>query len=413
MNDPTRSIRRAPRPDDPRVRFLIELSRALGTYGTGAHRLEEAIRVCAHEMGLECHVFSTPTSVFLSVEIDGVNSTYLSRIHPGEVNLSKLRRFDELFNAVIEGRVSPKAGVRKIKQIVHESDPVPAWLNVASIAAVSASAAVFLGGGVKEMGAASVIGGAIGVLGMFVGKNREYARLMEFLAGFVAASIAWGMSLAIGPYAPAVAMIAGIIIFIPGLTLTMSMTELATRNVVSGSARLIGALMIFLLMGFGAAVGNQGVHAFFELPESIEPVRLAEGWNIVAAFVASVLFVILFRAKWSDAWGMVLAVFVSFYSSRFGGEHFGPEFGVCFAALCVGSLGNLYARVMDRPAAIVLLPGLLMLVPGSVGFESLQLFMDQDTITGMQSAFTVLILGSALVVGLLLANVIVPPRKVL
>jgi len=408
-----RSISRAPRPDDPRVRFLVELSRALGTYGTAAHRLEAAVSLCAHEFGFECHVFSTPTSVLLSVEIDGSHHSYLSRIVPGEVNLSKLRRFDELFNAVIAGRVSPKAGVQKIKQIVHERDPIAGWMHVLSIALVSASAAVFLGGGLREIGTASMIGGTVGVLGLFVGKNREYARLMEFLAGLVAAAIAWLMTLVIGPYAPPIAMIAGIIFLIPGLTLTMSMTELATRNVVSGSARLIGALMIFLLMGFGAAVGNQAVHAFFVLPESIEPTRLGEGWNILAAFVASLLFVVLFRAKWSDAIGMVLAVFVSFYSSRFGSEHFGLEFGVCFAALCVGALGNLYARVMDRPSAIVLLPGLLMLVPGSVGFRSLQLLMDQDTIMGMQSAFTVLILGSALVVGLLLSNVIVPPRKVL
>ena len=413
MEQLARSIRRAPRPDDPRVRFLIELSRALGTYGTAAHRLEETIGLCAHEFGLECHVFSTPTSVFLSVENDGDYSTYLSRVNAGEINLAKLRRLDELFNAVIDGRVSPRAGVRKVKQIVHEPDTVPAWIHVGSIAMVAASAAVFFGGGLRELVAASIIGGSVGVLGMFVGKNREYARLMEFLAGLIAAGIAWMLTLVIGPYAPAVAMIAGIIIFIPGLTLTMSMTELATRNVVSGSARLIGAIMIFLLIGFGAAIGNQAAHVFFELPESVEPVRLAEGWNILAAFVAALLFVILFRAKLSDAWGMVLAVFVSFYGSRFGVANFGLEFGVCFAAGCVGVLGNLYARVMDRPAATVLLPGLLILVPGSMGFTSLQMFIDEDTIMGMQSAVGVFIIGAALVVGLLLANVIVPPRKVL
>ncbi len=413
MTDLTRPIRRAPRPDDPRVRFLIELSRALGTYGTGAHRLEEAVRVCAHELGLECHVFSTPTSVFLAVEIDGVNSTYLSRIHGGEVNLSKLRRFDELFNAVIDGRVSPRAGVRKIKQIVHEPDRVPWWVHIGSIAIIAPAAAVFFGGGVKEMFAASLIGGSVGFLGMCVGKNRQHARLMEFLSGLVAASIAWLLMLVIGPYSPGVAMLAGIVIFIPGLTLTMAMTELATRNVVSGSARLIGALMIFLLLGFGAAAGNTGVHAFVELPASVEPVGLGAGWNVLAAMVSALLFVVLFRAKWSDAWGMILAVFVSFYGSRFGVEHFGFEFGVCFAAGCVGVLGNLYARMLDRPSATIMLPGLIMLVPGTIGFTSLELFMARDTVSGVQTAVTVLIVGAALVVGLLLANVIVPPRKVL
>jgi uncharacterized membrane protein YjjP (DUF1212 family) len=408
-----RPIRRAPRPDDPRIRFLIELSRALGSYGTAAHRLEGVITLCAHELGIECHVFSTPTSVFLSVEHDGIQSTYLSRIDSGEVNLSKLRRFDELFNAVIDGRISARAGIKKIKQIVHEKDPVPAWISILSSGGIATSAAVFFGGGVTEMLAGGVIGLMIGILGLFIGRKREYARLMEFLAGFIAAFIAGGISHWTGPYATGIALLAGIIIFIPGLTLTISMTELATRNVVSGSARFFGAMMIFLLIGFGVAAGNQASSVLLDPPAPVEPQSLAQGWKVLAAFVSSLLFVIIFRAKWSDAWGMIIAVFVSYYSARFGSVQFGTEMGICFAALCVGGLANSYARATDRPSAIIMLPGLLMLVPGSIGFKSIQLFMHNDTVSGVQSAVSVLVLASALVVGLLLANVVIPPRKVL
>tara|TARA_R110002073_G_scaffold104622_4_gene236384 strand:- start:10516 stop:11694 length:1179 start_codon:yes stop_codon:yes gene_type:complete len=392
---------------------LIELSRALGTYGTAAHRLEETITICASELGLQCHVFSTPTSVFLSVEHEGSYSTYLSRIIPGEVNLGKLRQFDELFNAVLEGRLAPMAAVRKIKEIVHEPDTVPGRVDVLCIMVIAACASVFLGGGINELISASIIGGVIGMLGHVAAKNREHARLIEFLAGLISALIAWSMGQVLGPYAPGLAMIAGIIVFMPGMTLTMSMTELATRHVVSGSARLVGALMILLLIGFGAAIGNQGAHVLFELPDSVEPVALGTQWKVLAAFVSSLLFVVLFRARWSDAWGMILAVLVSYSSSRFGVTEFGLQFGVCFAACCVGVLGNLYARVMDRPAATILLPGLLMMVPGSMGFKSLQMFMDQNTVSGMQSAVTVMVIGAGLVVGLLLANVLMPPRKVL
>ncbi len=413
MSYPTRPIRRASRPDDPRVRFLIELSRALGTYGTSAHRLEDVITVCASELGLACHIFSTPTSVFLSIESDNDHVTYLSRIHSVEVNLSKLRRFDQLFNAVIAGKMSPYAGVRKIKEIVREDDPVPSWVQLLAFAVISACVTVFLGGGLKEIGAASFIGLIVGILGLFVGKHREHARLTEFLAGFVASLIAGALSVVIGPYSPGIAIIGGIIVLLPGMTITVSMTELATRNVVSGSARLTGALMILLLMGFGVAAGNELVRVLIDLPASVEPERLAAGWNMVAALISSLLLVVLFRAKWGDAWAMVLAVFVAFYSSRFGVEHFGLQFGVCFAGVCVGVLGNLFARAVDRPSLTVTLPGLLMLVPGSVGFRSLQSFMLNDTVGGVQTGVTVMVVGVALVVGVLLANVLVPPRKVL
>lgn len=413
MSYQTRPIRRASRPDDPRVRFLIELSRALGTYGTSAHRLEDVITFCASELGLACHIFSTPTSVFLSIESDNDHVTYLSRIHSVEVNLSKLRRFDELFNAVIAGRLSPNAGVKRIKAIVHEPDPVPGWVQVLAFGVISACVTIFLGGALREIAVASVIGLVIGILGFFVGKNREHARLMEFISGFAASIIAGSMTMLIGPYSPAIAVLAGIIVLLPGMTITVSMTELATRNVVSGSARLTGALMILLLMGFGVAAGNALINSVIEIPDSIQPIRLAGAWNSVAALVSALLLVVLFRAKWGDAWAMVLAVFVAFYSSRVGAEYFGLQFGVCFAGVCVGVLGNLFARAVDRPSLTVTMPGLLMLVPGSVGFRSLQSFMDHDTVTGIETAVNVMVIGVALVVGVLLANVLVPPRKVL
>ncbi|MFK7758415.1 MAG: threonine/serine exporter ThrE family protein [Phycisphaerales bacterium] len=417
MTTPARHIRRAPKPDDPRTRFLIELARALGTYGTSAHRLEATIVLCANELGLECHVFSTPTSVFISIEHQGSYSTYLSRINPGDINLSRLRKLDGIFNAVIASHITPSAATAQIKQLVREKDPYPDWLTVLAMGGVSACASIFLGGSSKELAAASTIGLTIGTLNLFVGKNREHARLLEFLAGLVAALIAALALFVVGGYTPFISILAGLIILLPGLTLTISMTELATRNVVSGSARLIGALMILLLLGFGVAVGTQLTSALLDLPDQAQLIPLSQSigqWiKIPAALASATFFVILFKAQWSDAWAMILAVLVAYYSARFGVEYFGPELGVSFGAGCLGILGNIFARALDRPSAIVMLPGLLMLVPGSISFKSIDLFMHQDTLGAMQTAMSVFIIAAGLVVGLLVSNVLVPPRKVL
>ena len=63
-----------PRPDEPRARFLIELARALGTYGTSANRIEEVIAYCADAFGYNAQTFTTPTSVFVSLEDDAGES---------------------------------------------------------------------------------------------------------------------------------------------------------------------------------------------------------------------------------------------------------------------------------------------------------------------------------------------------
>ena len=52
----------------------------------------------------------------------------------------------------------------------------------------------------------------------------------------------------------------------PGLTLTAAMTELATRHLASGTARLSGAFITFLAIAFGVALGNRIGGAAFGLP---------------------------------------------------------------------------------------------------------------------------------------------------
>jgi len=52
-------------------------------------------------------------------------------------------------------------------------------------------------------------------------------------------------------------VIASLIVLLPGLALTLSLNELGTGHLVSGTARFAGAIMTFMKIGIGAAVGRQ------------------------------------------------------------------------------------------------------------------------------------------------------------
>ena len=402
-----------PRPEEPRARFLVELARALGTYGTSSNRLEEVVSVCADELGLRAQTFSTPTSVFVSVECEDGLSTYLARVNPGEVNLSKLMLIDRLFNRVIEEKLSPEEGIAEIKRIVQLPGEYSAWMTVASFAIVSSCVSHFLGGGPKEMIASGVVGLVVGFLVLFTGRNREFSRLMEFLSGLSAALIAGTLAAVYGGYMPIVVSMAGLIILLPGLTFTIAMVELATKHVVSGTARLAGAVMVLLVIGFGFVIGQRSAELMVGKIDTVIAEPMAWYVDPIAIFISTICMAVLFQAKMKHAWVMVVAGYLSFYSARYGSSYLGTEVGTLVAALAVGSGSNLYARIFDRPALTMMLPGLLMLVPGALGLKSLQLFLDSDTVTGVQSTFAVIIVAVAIVVGLLLSNVVVPPRKVL
>ena len=47
-----------------------------------------------------------------------------------------------------------------------------------------------------------------------------------------------------------------IVLLLPGFTLTVAMSELATQNYLAGTGRLAGAFILMLLMGAGVAIGT-------------------------------------------------------------------------------------------------------------------------------------------------------------
>jgi uncharacterized membrane protein YjjB (DUF3815 family) len=135
-------------------------------------------------------------------------------------------------------------------------------------------------------------------------------------------------------------------------------------------------------------------------------------WSLwVALALAPVAFAVLFRARGKDLNWILLAGWLGFAGSRLGSSLLGPELGALVGALVVGLAGNLYARRFRHPASVMQVPGIMLLVPGSIGFQSLDSFLTQDVLTGMEAAFRMALVAGAIVGGLLFANALLPPRR--
>jgi uncharacterized membrane protein YjjB (DUF3815 family) len=69
--------------------------------------------------------------------------------------------------------------------------------------------------------------------------------------------------------------------------------------------------------------------------------------------------------------------------------------------------------VYRRPSSVPKLPGIVLLVPGSLGFRSLQSFLERDTVAAIDTAFSMIVVAVSLAAGLVVSNVMVPSRKTL
>ena len=395
--------------------LVMRLGRALHAAGSAANRIEEGMEAAARRLGLVGQFFSTPTALFASfTDAQGARRTILERVQPGEVNLERMSDLDELLGRLAEGRLEPREAAAQLRRFDGAAPRYGALLTTLSFALASGAAAQFLGGGLREIAAATGVGLLTGVLASLATRAVALGRLFEPLAALLASLVATVAAAMLPPLSVFLVTLAGLIVLVPGLTLTVAISELASRQLVSGSARLAGAVALFFAIALGVAVGAQlGATIVGGHPAAVAPAPLGEMWRWAALLAAGLSFTVLLRARPRDAGWVLLAGVLAIEGVRLGAQLLGPQLGAFVGALLVGCGGNLYARLLRRPAAVMQVPGLIVLVPGSLGFRSLQALLERDVLSGVQTAFATTLVAIALATGILLANVVIPPRRLL
>jgi uncharacterized membrane protein YjjP (DUF1212 family) len=399
-------------PDAGGIGFILRLGRALHTYGYPANRLEEVMGEASRLLGIVGQFFSTPTAIFAAFGPQDAQQTFLIRVEPGGTELGKLAELDAVTHDVLVGKMTADAGAAKVSAILSAPPRYGPALRVAAFGLVSGTGSRFLGGGGREVAVAALIGLIIGLLSQLADRRTSVKRLFEPIAAFTAAVLASACGVYFGTQSISNDVLAGLIVLLPGLMLTSAMIEIATGHWMSGTARLSGALLVLLEIGFGVALGGRLAYLVLGAPVTTRSVALP-GWTELAALVlAPLAFTVLLRAHPKDAVWIVVAGALGVGGSRLGAPWLGPELSVFVGALTAGVASNIYARVFDRPSMVTLVPGILLLVPGSLGFRSIASMTDAKVVSGMETAFKMVLIAVALAAGTLISRLILPQRRI-
>ena len=401
-----------------RMAFIVELAKRLHEYGTAAPRLEGVINLVSARLGLSCNVLSTPTSIVMSFsdlgdEEDLAEITQVVRLDPGSVDLKRLCQIDEIADQVIDGSLDLAAGRRRLHEFrLSLRAPHRAWL-IASYAISAASIAAILHSGWAGVATAALIGALIGVVYLVSLRRPNIAAASEAIAALLATFITILVAAYVTPIAVRSVIIASLIVLMPGLTLTTAVRELSSQHLISGTARTMGAIATLLKLAFGALAATQLCTLAGIVPtmESEPPVPHWTEW--VAVITAAFAFAALFRAPRKYVPVVVASVMLGYFCAQVGTANLGPAFGVFLGSLAVGAASNIFARIAQRPGALVREPGIILLVPGSVGFRTLSFVFERDVLLGIDTAVTLVTLLVSIVAGLLFGDLLVPPRRTL
>ncbi|MFK5957200.1 MAG: threonine/serine exporter family protein [Planctomycetota bacterium] len=396
------------------IDFVQKLGEALHRFGTPANRLDEVLVLMSHELGLEASFFSTPSAIFYAYDLPEERGyARLQRVYEHELDLSKLARLDRLFNQVLDGEIPIAQAVAKVDVITSSPAPYPLSLSFLAFGATSAAAVNFFGGGLAETLLAGVSGLSLGLLYLLTETFVPLRRLFEPIGALLVSLTAVCLAQSFDASAD-LATLAGLIILVPGFSIAIGATELALKHPTSGIARLAGATVTLLMLTMGTMFGRQLAESFgVTLNPNIIPTPLPQWAQPLGLVVAGLGLGILFKIARRDLPWAVAAVILPFLVFQAGVKEFSLEASIFLGALVAGAFSNVFARWRDRPSMIVRLPGILILVPGATGFLSLSDFAEGDIMAGVEALYHVGMTATALVTGLLVSNILVPPRKAL
>lgn len=398
--------------------FLKKLSEMLHKYGTPAFRLETHLNMVAQRLGLDGYFLISPTTLTYCLwqkdEPDGEVYNYSMRVRPGELDLGSLAKTDELVNDLIVGKCTLEQAKDGLLAIETASPPYSWFITLLAFVVLGGAFSVLMRASWHDVFWSCVFSSMAYGLVYWSSKSQRVTSMLEPLATTVIAFCTVGVSqLDPGINQPLV-VLSSIIIFVPGLSLTVALRELAARDLLSGTARLMDALMVLFKLFFGSVLGSAvGVLLWGDVIAADD--SHVPGWATwPAVLMLACCLSVVFKARLSDSpWGIASAV-LAFVISTLATTAWGITLGAFLGAIAVGIYANLFARWKNAPAALVTLQGIVVLVPGSKVYVGLDSVVNGQQIVSIeQVGVQSFLLFMSLVAGLVFASAIVEPRKFL
>ena len=367
---------------DEAVRFLVRLGEAMVDAGAPIVQVNTTLQRVAAVNGLpEASIVTFPTAVMVSVPGHGTVQTAVSTAGSRVLRLDQVGDVLDLAHAAERGDVTPRAGLDALAGVVLSQPTSTVPRRAAGYVAMAAGLALVLGGGGLDVLVAAVLGGGVALL--TTATRRVPALYQGLLVGLCAFAVALPVLLLVrtgwpvGLLAP---LVAPLVTFLPGALLTTGVIDLATRQMIAGSARLAAGVMqlVLLALGITVAAGLVGVPAAEVGSASSQPLGWAAPWLGVLVYAVGV--VLHNDAHRGTLPWITLVLLVAYAGQVLGGVLFGAVVSSFVGALAMTPVAMLAATRREGPPFLVtFLPGFWVLVPGALGLVGVTSVLGHST----------------------------------
>jgi uncharacterized membrane protein YjjP (DUF1212 family) len=399
-----------------RTRFVVKLGCALHECGTTSQRVERHLMNVTHMLGLNGSVMISPTTFTCAFwEDDELDQfIHIERVEPAEINLGRLWKIDCLVESMADKSISFSEGIEQLERASTAPWNYSYAANAISWALIGGSFAALLSANAQDCIAATLLSSIFFFITDWGLRHVSWKPVVTILAPFVSGVLASALSaLGIDINVPFV-ILSSIIVFIPGLALTLALTEISAGHLISGTSRLVDAAMLLLKLFFGVISGMAVANFLFrvhgDVTVHLPPLPDWKTWPAVAGL--SLGLGVAFNIPQCKIWWGLLSSALAFGVASVGAAWFGMYAGMFIGSLAVGLFSNAYSRVTRGSSSILMTQGILLLVPGSKTYMILNHWVSGENILpGATSGNQALMVFVALVAGLLFSSALLPTQK--
>jgi uncharacterized membrane protein YjjP (DUF1212 family) len=393
-------------------RFLIKLGEAAHGYGSTAARLEAFLSRATAALGYRGAFRSTPSDIVFAFQED---EDQPQRIHlatmPGTgLELNRLAAIGELVDSVEAAEISISDASVRLNEINKMPHPWGIIANTVSYASIGSGIAVLLSGTWWDV----LFGGlfSLVVYGMVLMSGRFGTRTAEWLplsTAFVAGLLAALTQLLLPELNVLLVTLAAILVLIPGFSISVGVVELVSNHVVSGAANLMNGL-VYLSKQFAGAWLGVGLAGLFLSTSSVAGTAVDSQWLWLFMPLLIAGLCVVFQTPKRDFFWAAFGCAIAYVGILLGGAIAGSNLGNLLGTVIAVAFANIWARQTKRPTSIVLLPAIVLLVSGSVGFRGLASLAVGETAVGEQQLVQMFVVALTIAAGLLVGNTIVRPK---
>lgn len=367
-----------------RAQKIAEIGEVLHRSGCAPYKIEKYVQHYARKLGVTVVVQATPTSVsFQFPEED--NQILMRRMDPVGIDLGLL--------------------ARTIIRIHRDDDthigyvPYPTWLTALAHISIPPIFLILVGSSLQAIGFAAILGVLVWICQQVC--QGERANFVEFLSalivGITVAAISAG-----GAEVPVWGLcIAAIVLFVPGLSIANSLECLAFNDLISGTSLFTQAMFVFTKLFIGIFIGlNIGETIFGAGLHAPNVNEVIWWWPVVALPVFSFALGIIFNARPVDIALALPVTALGLWGPLWLGFGAGWITGTWVTAACITLYGTWLAKKMNLTGAIYIMPGILLLVPGSrVLFGATQSLFNESLMPVQGVGLSAFLMFAAIVAG--------------